>query len=134
MLVGRAALGAPWFFRSKEQVRQLVRESFGIGATTDLGLVVPQEERLAILVDHAQQFQALFGQRQFYRMRKHLGWYCKGFPHAASLRAHMVRVSSVDELNQVLDDFQRRVTDQEREGAFHSEAIGDTGLLASRCS
>jgi tRNA-dihydrouridine synthase len=134
VLVGRAALGAPWFFRSKEQVRQLVCESFGIGATTDLGLVVPQEERFAILVDHAQQFQALFGQQQFYRMRKHLGWYCKGFPHAASLRAQMVRVSSVDELNQVLNDFQRRVTDQDRQESLRAEAIDGTGLLASRCS
>jgi hypothetical protein len=38
-------------------------------------------------------------------MRKHLGWYCKGFPHAASLRAAMFRVSSVADLEQVLADF-----------------------------
>ncbi len=134
VLVGRAALGAPWFFRSKEQVRQLACESFGNGAPTDLGLAVPQGERFTILVDHAQQFQALFGQKQFYRMRKHLGWYCKGFPHAASLRAQMVRVSSVDELNQVLHDFQRRVVDQDTHESSCSEASDDTGLLASRCS
>lgn len=134
VLVGRAALGTPWFFRSKEQVRQLVCESFAIGATTDLGLVVPQEERFAVLRDHAQQFQALFGQKQFYRMRKHLGWYCKGFPHAASLRAQMVRVSSVDELNQVLYGFRRRIADQETQESPHGEAIDDRDLLTSRCS
>jgi hypothetical protein len=38
-------------------------------------------------------------------MRKHLGWYCKGFPHAASLRANMFRVSSVADLEQVLASF-----------------------------
>jgi hypothetical protein len=38
-------------------------------------------------------------------MRKHLGWYCKGFPHAASLRANMFRVSSVADLEQVLTNF-----------------------------
>jgi tRNA-dihydrouridine synthase len=38
-------------------------------------------------------------------MRKHLGWYCKGFPHAASLRANMFRVSSVADLEQVLADY-----------------------------
>jgi tRNA-dihydrouridine synthase len=134
VLVGRAALGAPWFFRSKEQVRQLVCESLGNGAPTDLGLALQLGERFAVLVDHAQQFQALFGQKQFYRMRKHLGWYCKGFPHAASLRAHMVRVSSIDELNQVLHDFQRRVVDQDAHESSCTEAIDDTGLLASRCS
>jgi hypothetical protein len=47
-------------------------------------------------------------------MRKHLGWYCKGFPHAASLRADMFRVSSVADLEQVLVGFRRhsaRITD-----------------------
>jgi hypothetical protein len=43
-------------------------------------------------------------------MRKHLGWYCKGFPHAASLRADMFRVSSVADLEQVLTDFCMRST------------------------
>jgi hypothetical protein len=41
-------------------------------------------------------------------MRKHLGWYCKGFPHAASLRADMFRVSSVADLEQVLANFHAR--------------------------
>lgn len=134
VLVGRAALGTPWFFQAKEQVRQLASGSVGIGETTDLGLMVPQEERFAILVDHAQQFQALFGQKQFYRMRKHLGWYCKGFPHAASLRAQMVRVSSVDELNQVLADFQGRAQENGHEESPPSESTDEMSLLASRCS
>jgi tRNA-dihydrouridine synthase len=134
VLVGRAALGAPWFFRSKEQVRQLAGESLKIGETTDPDLAVLQEERFAILVDHAQQFQALFGQNQFYRMRKHLGWYCKSFPHAASLRAQMVRVSSVDELNQVLADFKRRVQDKEKEESPPPGSTDEMSLLTSRCS
>ena len=134
VLVGRGALGAPWFFRPNEQVRKLVSGSLGMGGITDLTPMMPQEERFAILMDHAQQFQELFGQKQFYRMRKHLGWYCKGFPHAASLRAQMVRVSSVVELKQVLDDFQRRVTDQDRDVSPLTEAIDDHGLLVSRCS
>jgi tRNA-dihydrouridine synthase len=134
VLVGRAALGAPWFFRSKEQVRRLAGEAVEMRDNTELGIVMTQDERFAVLVDHAQQFQALFGQQQFYRMRKHLGWYCKGFPHAASLRAQMVRVSSVVELNQVLHDFQQRVVDQDTHESSCSEATDDTGLLASRCS
>ena len=51
--------------------------------------------RFEMLLDHARRFEAACGQGQFRRMRKHLGWYCKGFPHAASLRADMFRVSSV---------------------------------------
>jgi tRNA-dihydrouridine synthase len=67
---------------------------------------VPQlDARFEILLDHARRFEAACGQGQFRRMRKHLGWYCKGFPHAASLRANMFRVSSVADLEQVLADF-----------------------------
>ncbi|NGZ02581.1 MAG: hypothetical protein CV090_05980 [Nitrospira sp. WS238] len=134
VLVGRAALGAPWFFRSNEQVRRMMAESQRDGETTDLDLMMPQEERFAVLVDHAQQFQELYGQKQFYRMRKHLGWYCKGFPHAASLRAQMVRVSSVGELQQVLKDFQQRIQHDDRAVIPQSESMADLDLLASRCS
>jgi len=134
VLVGRAALGAPWFFHAKEQVRQQACESCAIGNLTDFDLAVPQEERFAVLMDHARQFQALFGQKQFYRMRKHLAWYCKGFPHAASLRAQMVRVSSVDELTQVLADFKGRVQEKEKEESPPSQSTDEMSLLASRCS
>lgn len=134
VLVGRAALGAPWFFHAKEQVRQQACISCAIGSPTDLDRAVPQGERFAVLMNHAQQFQALFGQKQFYRMRKHLAWYCKGFPHAASLRAQMVRISSVDELNQVLMDFTGRAQDRDREESPQSESTEDMSLLASRCS
>jgi tRNA-dihydrouridine synthase len=61
--------------------------------------------RFEVLLDHARRFEAACGQGQFRRMRKHLGWYCKGFPHAASLRADMFRVSSVADLEQVLANF-----------------------------
>jgi len=113
VLVGRGVLGAPWFFRSKEQARMRVHDMNGADVGSNPG-EVSLNERFAVLVDHAQQFQTLVGEKQFYRMRKHLGWYCKGFPHAASLRAQMVRVSSVEELHGLLADFYDR-----------PEAIGD---------
>jgi tRNA-dihydrouridine synthase len=67
--------------------------------------VPPLDVRFEMLLDHARRFEAACGQEQFRRMRKHLGWYCKGFPHAASLRADMFRVSSVADLEQVLANF-----------------------------
>ncbi|MBI5673758.1 MAG: tRNA-dihydrouridine synthase [Nitrospirae bacterium] len=131
VLVGRGVLGAPWFFRSIEQAR--VRDR-GMNST-DLGRdpgEVSLNERFALLVDHAQQFQALVGEKQFYRMRKHLGWYCKGFPHAASLRAQMVRVSSVEELRALLAEFRDRpeaITDLPQ-----AESAEEPSVLVSRCS
>lgn len=132
VLVGRGALGAPWLFRSKERFRACSRtttEAKGLSAWAEK---VVLDERFAVLRDHAHQFQTMFGERQFHRMRKHLGWYCKGFPHAAALRARMVRVSSVEELNQVLSDF--RSSAQKGLEPSSAESFDETILLASRCS
>ena len=106
VLVGRAALGAPWFFRQKEEARLVLQQHRPAGGGEPW--VPPLEVRFEVLLDHARRFESACGQDQFRRMRKHLGWYCKGFPHAASLRADMFRVSSVVELEQVLADFRMR--------------------------
>ena len=103
VLVGRAVLGMPWFFRQKEAAR------LRVGQTEDdqgIHLWEPTlETRFEILLDHARRFEALCGRDQFRRMRKHLGWYCKGFPHAASVRAKMFRVSSVAEVEAALTEY-----------------------------
>ncbi len=129
VLVGRAVLGAPWFFRSKERIRELVRETDGSSVelrAEDVSL----DQRFAVLLDHGRQFQALCGQKRFYRMRKHLGWYCKGFPHAAALRSRMVQVSSFSELEGVLNDYRAsRVLD-----SVEIEPTDETDMPASRCS
>lgn len=130
VLVGRAVLGTPWFFRSKEQARALARKVSGISGESCVIDGVSLDQRFAILQDHARQFQTLCGQGQFHRMRKHLGWYSKGFPHAAALRARMFRVSSIDELETVIADYRTH-------GFVDSvqlESADDVSTLASRCS
>lgn len=133
VLVGRAVLGAPWFFRSKEQARLFARESNGFCAKVCSAGAISLDQRFAVLLDHARQFQALCGQRQFHRMRKHLGWYCKGFPHAAALRARMFRLSSVSELEAVLDEYraQRILDSVEPEPINNRDESGP--MPASRC-
>jgi tRNA-dihydrouridine synthase len=106
VLVGRAALGAPWFFRQKEEARRVLQQLSEEGPEPWVPLL---DVRFEMLLDHARRFEAACGQGQFRRMRKHLGWYCKGFPHAASLRADMFRVSSVADLEQVISDFRIRI-------------------------
>ena len=132
VLVGRAVLGAPWFFRAKERVRLFAGESsrFGDQLCSEVGISIDQ--RFAVLLDHARQFQRLCGERQFHRMRKHLGWYCKGFPHAAALRARMFRLSSVSELEAALDEYRaHRILDS----AEPSDETGESETMpASRCS
>lgn len=103
VLVGRAVLGMPWFFRQKEDVRlrsERIDDDQGAHSWEPT-----LETRFEILLDHARRFEALCGRDQFRRMRKHLGWYCKGFPHAAALRAKMFRVSSVEEVERALTEY-----------------------------
>ena len=130
VLVGRAVLGAPWFFRSKEQARALACGESGPGGELCGGETIVLDQRFAVLLDHARQFQALYGRHQFHRMRKHLGWYCKAFPHAAALRARMFRVSSAEELEAVIADYRTHgIVDSGR-----VVPVDDVSTLASRCS
>jgi tRNA-dihydrouridine synthase len=130
VLVGRAVLGAPWFFRSKEQARRLAFKPNGSGMESCADEAISLDQRFAVLLDHARQFQGLYGQGQFHRMRKHLGWYCKAFPHAAALRARLFRVSSVDELETVIADYRTdRIVD-----SVQTESVDDASTLTSRCS
>jgi tRNA-dihydrouridine synthase len=130
VLVGRAALGAPWFFRDKEEARRRTH------------LAQPWEpepwapsltDRFERLLAHARQVDADYGPSQFRRMRKHLGWYCKGFPHAAALRARMFLVSSVAEVEAVIADYHSgRLADECRtDGPSVNES--ETVHVASRC-
>ena len=132
VLVGRAVLGTPWFFRGREEARQSVHLERSRLAEP---LPVPLTPRFEILLEHAKQFEAQYGRDQFRRMRKHLGWYCKGFPHAAALRARMFRVSSFADVEAVLAAFQSdQIRDtQEIATDSPSENVDAMTLLASRC-
>jgi tRNA-dihydrouridine synthase len=130
VLVGRAALGAPWFFQGKEEARHYAKlpEPWEPDLRT-LSLTA----RFEILLAHARQFEAQWGPQQFRRMRKHLGWYCKGFPHAATLRARMFHVSSVADVEAVLADYRSGRLIDGGETNDSSIAERQTAHLASRC-
>ena len=131
VLVGRAVLGTPWFFREKEEARQSVQLE-----RSRLAEPVPPslQPRFEILLEHAKQFEAQYGREQFRRMRKHLGWYCKGFPHAAALRARMFRVSSLTDVEDVLATFQSdQILDAGETSAISASENVDAMALTSRC-
>ncbi|WP_447986031.1 tRNA dihydrouridine synthase [Nitrospira sp. Nam74] len=109
VLVGRGALGSPWFFKTKDVARALAR-CHGDGKAepgSSVSIEADLAKRFEVMIEHARQFETIFGIAQFPRMRKHLGWYCKGFPHAASLRASMVRASSVSDVQRILEEYLR---------------------------
>ncbi len=97
-LIGRGALGNPWIFLQKERAKEQVRNA---------GLDIPSceaalEERFRVALEHARHFEALGGASRFAAMRKHLGWYCKGFFKAAEVRSQMFRTTSSCDVERVL--------------------------------
>lgn len=134
VLVGRAVLGAPLFFHAKEQARALARADGADACIKDPPIELAA--RFALMLDHARQFQAICGPGQFHRMRKHLGWYCKGFPHAAALRGQMFRVSSAEDVEAMIARYQaNQIVDGPATGGVPGEDLSNEAqTLVSRCS
>lgn len=83
VLVGRAAFGDPWFFG---------------GAEPDTA------ERLRVMAEHARYLENLhIG--SFHNMRKHLGWYCKGFDGAKELRKELMQVDNADQVEAIIKQY-----------------------------
>ena len=120
ILIGRAALGNPWIFHGKELIREAVR------ARADTQVrpyhrhpvsepTVSREDRFDMMLKHAHTFERFHDAPRFPRMRKHLGWYCSGFPHAAALRASMVKTNNAQDVEQLLHEYLSRHTSPEIE-------------------
>lgn len=119
VLVGRGALGSPWFFRDNDLVRAHInKRDEANDDTCPVSLMVDRLQRFRVMVAHARQFELMLGVHRFPRMRKHLGWYCKGFPHAAALRADMVRASSVADVNHLVESYRSTQRLLEERSAF----------------
>ncbi len=93
VVVGRGCLGRPWIFRDLADVFE-GRE--------------PQDpprfgEVSKVALEHAQLLADWAGEAQAMRMfRRHSSWYTKGFRGSAKLRARLMRVTSLQELEEVL--------------------------------
>jgi tRNA-dihydrouridine synthase len=101
-LIGRGALGNPWIFQEIQQVRKaLATES-----PLELKNSEPRlDEKFQAMIRHAQCFETIHGAGRFVRMRKHLGWYCSSFPHAAAMRAQMVRTNGSPDVINILQAY-----------------------------
>ena len=81
VMIGRGSYGRPWFPAQVAHFlatgERLAEPAFG--------------ERIAIALEHYDDMLAHYGVQPGLRMaRKHLGWYCKGFPGAAEFRARLM--------------------------------------------
>ncbi len=134
VLIGRGALGNPWIFCKKEQVKNAVQVNSVVrGPSSALRAPSPQrgegnfalsppgrgegerglragtgitlEERFRILLEHSRYFETVKGFKRFSAMRKHFGWYCKGIPRAAELRGKMFQTKSSEEVHEILKSY-----------------------------
>jgi len=104
-LLGRASFGNPWLFREKEKYRSpsplpSPLEGEGVRRTGEGAISI--QDRISILIEHARLLWKSKEPKHFIQIRKHAGWYLKGFPGAAELRNLLVRVSTLEELESIL--------------------------------
>jgi len=81
VLIGRAALGNPFVFR--ENYKDI-----------DYSLA----KRKEIMLKHLKYFKIYKDERKFYEMKKHLGWYLKGFKGCREKRIQIMESRSFEEM------------------------------------
>lgn len=98
-LIGRATYGNPWILKDIIAQRE--------------GLPHPErpsiDQIIDIVLEHCQIFEKVRGEHGFLPMRKHLGWYIKGFPFASDFRTALVLANSANEVKVVLDRLKDRL-------------------------
>jgi tRNA-dihydrouridine synthase B len=80
---GRAALGNPWLFAETRAF--LAGGSFAPPSRADV---------IETILRHAQYAEEFKGARGITELRKHLGWYVKGWQGASDLRSKLVQIES----------------------------------------
>jgi tRNA-dihydrouridine synthase len=82
-LIGRATWGNPWIFT---------------------GHIPTKEERLHIALTHAKLYAEMLPNGHFISLRKHMAWYMSGFHNASVLRAQMLRITSVADVEKIVEE------------------------------
>ena len=83
VLIGRATFGNPWIFKGVEPT---------------------MEERMAVALEHARVFDRI-GRVHFQYIKKHLGWYCKGFDGAKEMRKELMLGENLEDIEEVFKKF-----------------------------
>jgi tRNA-dihydrouridine synthase B len=96
IMIGRAAQGRPWLFRSI--VRYL-----------ETGERLPQpsvREIGALLMEHLEGLYDLYGEEQGARVaRKHIGWTVRGLPGGEAFRGDVMRIAEAREQHCAVNDY-----------------------------
>lgn len=95
IMIGRASIGNPWIFREVQeylQDKQITK--------------VTNEEKLQMIVEHIEWQVAYLGENTGIKeMRKHLSYYLKNLPKAASIRQKVNQIETKNELVGCLTEY-----------------------------
>ena len=95
IMIGRAAIGYPWIFK---EIKHYLKTGDYLPAPT-------LEERVAVAKTHLHKSVAWKGPVVgIYEMRRHYANYLKGLPNIKEYRQKLVTLSTVAEIDDVLDD------------------------------
>ena len=89
-LIGRASFGNPWIFKEGSEKISI-------------------KEKAKVTLEHAQFYEKVYQKDERYSflpMRKHLGWYIKGFPNAKEVRIALVKTSCSQEVAAIFKEFE----------------------------
>jgi tRNA-dihydrouridine synthase len=96
-MIGRAAIGNPWFFN---QVKHYLKTGEHLPEPTI-------EERLLVSRTHLRKsIDWKEGKLGVYEMRKHYSNYFKGLPNVKAFRDRLVRLETVEEIEQVFSEME----------------------------
>lgn len=98
VLIARGALGNPWIFSQMQEI-----------LAGKLPTEITLEERLRVIRLHAKFHIEQYGEQGIRTFRKHLTWYFKGLPGAKILRESLHIVSTMADLEQLLETMKSAV-------------------------
>lgn len=91
--LARGTWGKPWLF---SQVRDyLAKGSYNEPTWSEIK---------SIMLQHAELALASKGSHGLIELRKHLAWYVKGFPGATEVRAKLVHIKTLDDVQRILNN------------------------------
>lgn len=107
VMVGRRSLGNPWIFRE-------INEFLDSGIVPLFPTVL---ERVELCRSHLELEMTSRGERAGANyMKKHLGWYLKGFPNASSYRQQLVRMQEATAMYASINEMIEYFTEHPDEG------------------
>ena len=112
IMIGRAAQGRPWLFREIEHYLKT-------GEKLPPASVV---EIHAILRAHLEELHDFYGQETGFKVaRKHISWYTRGLVGSAAFRKEMNTLPSIDQQMQAVNDFFRRLAEDDEHLKYEQE-------------